>query len=313
VTTRWRRRLAVVLLLFAGSAWSSGIAGAQVEPGAQVIRLWPEGVPGAREAGAGRQIVDGRVVNVHDPTLTFLPPTGPSSGTAVIVCPGGGYGRLAIANEAAGVAERLRPLGVAVFVLEYRLKEYGHPAPLQDVVRAIRWVRARAGDFGVRPDRVGVMGASAGGHLAAGAATLHDAPEVRTGAALDTVSGRPDFVALLYPVITMEPPFAHAGSRENLIGATASPDLVKRLSLEHQVRPDMPPVFLVHTIEDRSVPVENSLRFFEALRRHGVSAELHVYEAGPHGFGTRQDLGTTSGWFERWVEWMRAHGWLQNE
>jgi acetyl esterase/lipase len=152
------------------------------------------------------------------------------------------------------------------------------------------------------------MGASAGGHLAAAAATLFDAAEGRTGNALDGVSARPDFVALLYPVITMQPPVAHSESRVNLIGEHPTSALVQRLSLDAQVRRDMPPVFIAHTSEDASVPLENSLRFYEALRRAGVPAELHLYERGPHGFGVRADLGTTSGWIDRWIEWMRAEG-----
>jgi len=142
------------------------------------------------------------------------------------------------------------------------------------------------------------------------AATLFDTPEGRTGAALDTTSARPDFVGLLYPVITMQPPFVHDGSRRNLLGAAPSPADIDRTSLEKQARKDMPPVFLVHTAEDATVPLENSVMFYQAVRRVGVAAELHLYERGPHGFGVRDDLGPTSGWFDRYVEWMRAHGWL---
>jgi acetyl esterase/lipase len=297
----------------------SGVGASQEEtrPGqtrdGQVIPLWPEGVPGAKPGGGDERIVDGRVSNVHVPTLTYYAPSGAATAeAAVIVCPGGGYVRLAIANEGAGVPDRLRPHGVSVFVLKYRLVEYGHPAPLQDVLRAVRLVRSRAREFGVRPDRIGVFGASAGGHLAAAAATLFDAQDGRTGAALDATSGRPDFVALLYPVITMRGPHAHAGSRRSLLGEAPSDTLLDRLSLETQVTKDTPPVFLVHTAEDQSVPIENSVLFLQALRRAGVPVEAHLYERGPHGFGVRGDLGTTSGWVDRWIEWMKAHGWLQS-
>jgi len=271
-----------------------------------VLPLWPEGVPNAQSAGGPERLEDGRVSNVHVPTLMYVGPMAKPTGMAVIVCPGGGYARLAMTNEPAGIAERLSHEGIATFVLKYRLKEYGFPAPLQDILRAVRLVRARAGEFGVRPDRVGVIGASAGGHVAAMAATLFDAVEGRTGAPLDAVSARPDFVALLYPVITMRPPFAHAESVRNLLGAAPAEGLLDRLSLDRQARADMPPVFLVHTAEDRSVPLENSVLFYQALRRAGARAELHLYERGPHGFGTRSDLGTTSGWVDRWVEWMRS-------
>ena len=279
-------------------------------PEPEVIPLWPEGVPGAVPNGGEERIEDGRVYNVQVPVLTRVPPAGTPTGTAVIVCPGGGFARLAIGNEAEGVADRLRPLGVSTFILKYRLAEYGHPAPLQDVLRAIRVLRSRAHALGIRPDRIGVMGASAGGHVAAAAATLFDAPEGRTGAVLDTVSARPDFVALLYPVITMAPPFVHAGSRRNLLGNSPPAALVDRLSLEKQVGKSTPPVFLVHTAEDRSVPVENSILFYQALRRAGVPAELHLYDRGPHGFGLRQDVGPASGWVARWIEWMKAGGWI---
>ncbi|MCX6552838.1 MAG: alpha/beta hydrolase [Acidobacteria bacterium] len=277
----------------------------------RVIAIWPEGVPGARPGGGEERTEDGRVYNVQVPTLTvFAPPADRANGTAVINCPGGGYARLAIANEGEGVARRLTAVGVTVFVLKYRLVEYGHPAPLQDVLRAIRYVRAHATDLGINPNRIGVFGSSAGGHLAASAATLYDAPEGRTGAALDAISGRPDFVALLYPVITMKPPYAHEGSRRNLIGEQPAPGLLDGLSLETRVTKDTPPVFLVHTDEDTSVPLENSLLFFQALRRAGVPAELHLYEKGRHGFGTSAGLGPTSDWPARLEAWMRSHGWL---
>jgi acetyl esterase/lipase len=279
-----------------------------------VIELWPEGVPGAKPGGGEERVEDGRVFNVQKPTLTVVPaPPDIATGTAVINCPGGGYARLAIANEADGVARRLTAAGVTVFILKYRLAEYGHPAPLQDVLRAVRYVRAHGAEFGVSPDRIGVFGASAGGHVAASAATLYDAPEGRTGAALDSTSARPDFVALLYPVITMKPPHAHEGSRRNLLGAQPSPALLERLSVETRVTKNTPPVFMVHTAEDTSVPLENSLLFFQALRRAGVPAELHLYEKGQHAFGTRAGLGPTSEWPDRLLDWMRAHGWLDRK
>jgi acetyl esterase/lipase len=276
----------------------------------QVIPLWPDGVPGGVKGGGELRILDGRVSNVHVPTLTYVPPAGTPNGTALIVCPGGGYARLAIANEAHGVVERTSPAGMATFILTSRLAEYGHPSPLLDVLRAIRYVRAHATEFAVEPRRIGVMGASAGGHLAASAAAFHDAPEGRTGDALDRVSARPDFVTLLYPVVTLSGPAAHADSRRNLLGPSPAPGLVARLSLETQARIGMPPTFVVHTTEDRSVPVENSLLLFRALRDAQVPVELHVFERGEHGFGTKPGLGTTSGWVDRWFDWMRAGGWL---
>lgn len=277
---------------------------------ARVIALWPEGVPGGRRGSEPEQAVDGRLSHVHTPVLNYVPPIGVPNGTAVIVCPGGSYARLAVANEGEGVTGRLSAAGVATFVLAYRHADYGHPAPLQDVLRAIRLIRSRAAEFGLRAERIGVFGASAGGHVAASAAVFADAGEGRTGSPLDVVSARPDFVALLYPVITMTGPAAHAASRRNLLGDDPDEALLQRLSLERQVRPGMPPVFLVHTAEDRSVPIENSQLFHAALTAAGVPVEMHLYERGPHGFGTRSDLGSTSGWVDRWFDWMRAHGWL---
>ena len=276
-----------------------------------VIPLWPEGVPDARPGGGQERIEDGRVYNVQVPTLAhFAAPRETANGSAVIVCPGGGYARLAVSKEGTELTRRLNALGVAAFVLKYRLVEFGHPAPLRDVLRAVRLVRSRAAALGVRPDRIGVFGASAGGHVAACAGTLFDVPAGRTGSTLDATSARPDFVALLYPVVTMRDPYAHAGSRRNLLGANPAPGLVALMSADEQVRRDSPPFFLVHTAEDASVPVENSLLLYAALRRAGVPAEMHLYEKGPHGFGTAAGLGSTSDWPQRLEQWMRAHGWL---
>ena len=276
-----------------------------------VIPLWPEGVPGAKSDGGPERLVDGRIYNVHAPTVTLVPPRGDANGTAVIICAGGSYERLAVANEAEGLAARLAEAGVTSFILKYRLKEYGHPAPLQDVLRAVRLLRARAAEFAIAPDRIGVFGASAGGHLAAAAGTLFDTPEGRTGASLDAVSGRPDFVALLYPVITMEGPLAHQQSLRNLLGARPTPARLRELSLEHQVRRGTPPLFIVHTAEDKSVPLEHSLLLYQAARRAGVAVELHLYDRGPHGFGTRRDVGTAAGWIDRLIDWLRASAFLR--
>jgi acetyl esterase/lipase len=276
-----------------------------------VVPVWPEGVPNAKPGGGLEQVVNNRISNVHVPSLTVFRAAGEGPKAAVIVCPGGGYQILAFAHEGIDVARRLNAMGVSAFVLKYRLREYGHPAPLQDVLRAIRTVRTRAAEFGVAPDRLGVIGFSAGGHLAASAATLFDAPEGRTGAAIDAVSARPDFAAAIYPVIAMKDRFAHAGSRRNLLGENPAPELVDRLSPDLQVTKNTPPVFLVHTAEDKGVPLENSLMFYQAIRAAGGSAELHLYEKGPHGFGLGQSLGPASDWPARFETWMRSHGWLK--
>jgi acetyl esterase/lipase len=273
------------------------------------IPLWPEGVPGAIANGGPETLSDGLVRNVHEPTLTpYLPPPGRATGAAVVVCPGGGYTVLAIEKEGTAVAQWLNTLGVSAFVLKYRLKEYGHPAPLRDVLRAVRLLRSDATRWGIQPDRIGVLGFSAGGHLAASAATLFDAPEGRTGAPLDGVSARPDFAVLVYPVIVLTGPYAHAGSRRALVGAAPAPGLVEELSLEALVTKDTPPAFLVHGGTDTAVPPENSVIFYMALRRAGVAAELHAFERGAHGFGLQPGHGPVSSWPQRCAEWMAARG-----
>ena len=178
------------------------------------------------------------------------------------------------------------------------------------MLRAVRLVRSRAAELGLDPARIGVFGSSAGGHVAASAATLFDSPEGKTGAALDAVSARPDFVVLQYPVITMRGPAVHAGSRDALLGPHPPAKLLDRVSLERQVTRQTPPTFLVHTQEDTTVPADNSILFYQALRAAGVSTEMHLYEKGPHGFGIKPGLGPTSDWPKRCEEWMRAHGWL---
>ncbi len=278
----------------------------------KVIPLWPEGVPGLRADASSEKLENARVSNVHQPSLTVYPaPADKATGTAVIIAPGGGYVRLSMENEGSLVAEWLNSIGVTAFILKYRMVEYGHPAPLRDALRAVRLVRSQAQAFGVNPDRIGMIGFSAGGHLTASAGTLFDAPEGRTGAVLDqTVSARPDFLLLMYPVITLQDPYAHAGSRTALLGAGAAPEQVAAMSLESRVTSATPPTFLVHTQEDTAVPAENSLAFYRALRAAGVPAEMHLYEKGPHGFGMRKDVGQAATWIARAEEWMQARGWL---
>lgn len=276
-----------------------------------VIPLWPEGVPGAKDIGAELTDETGRIANVSVPTLTVYPAAvDRPNGTAVIVCPGGAYMRLSNLREGVQYANWLSTLGVTTFVLKSRLQEFGHPAPLQDVLRAVRIVRSRAAEFKINPARVGVMGSSAGGHLAASAGTLFDQAAGKTGAPLDTTSARPDFLILLYPVITMDDPFAHAGSRKALLGATPQPELLQLMSLEKQVTAATPPTLLIHTQEDATVPVENSIVFYQALTRAQVPAEMYLFEHGTHGMGLKAEFGTASDWTKRAEEWLRHRGLL---
>jgi acetyl esterase/lipase len=296
-------------MILAGAA---SMAAAQ-SAASNIIQLWPEGVPGARAIGP-EKVDKSYTANVSEPTLTmFGPAVDHPNGTAVIICPGGGYVRMSTAREGDQYATWLSTLGVTSFVLKYRMQEFGHPAPLQDILRAVRILRSRAAEFGINPNRIGVMGSSAGGHLAASAGTLFDNPAGRTGAPLDAVSARPDFMVLMYPVITMEAPAVHAGSRKALLGAAPAADMVQLMSLEKQVSAATPPTLLIHTQADQAVPVENSILFFQALTRAHVPAEMYLFEHGAHGMGMREGLGTSSAWPRRAEEWLRDRGLLTAE
>jgi acetyl esterase/lipase len=240
-----------------------------------VIPLWPNGAPGA----LGTRDAD-------NPTLTvYLPETSHGSGAAVVVCPGGGYGGLA-GHEGADYARFLNEQGIAGFVLKYRLGSagYRHPIMLQDAARAVRLIRSRAADWEIDANRIGIMGSSAGGHLASTLVTHFDAGQPDAADPIDRQSSRPDLGILCYAVITLGE-FTHQGSKQNLLGNEPSNDLVRLLSNELQVTTNTPPCFVWHTWEDQAVPVENSLQFAAALRKAQVPFDLHVYEKGSHGIG----------------------------
>jgi len=265
-------------------------------PQPEAMPLWPNGAPGA----VGTDPVD-------IPTLTPYFPKEKANGAAVIVCPGGGYSHLAD-HEGKPVAEWLSSIGITAFVLKYRLgPRYHHPAPLQDAARAIRIVRSHAAEWKLDPRRIGILGFSAGGHVASTAGTHFDAGNPSATDVIERVSSRPDVMILIYPVITMGQ-FTHAGSKKLLIGENAPADLVKLLSNEEQVTKETPPTFLVHTANDSAVPVENSLRFADALRKVGVPFELHVYERGRHGFGMGGTDPILSTCPARCADWLRLQG-----
>jgi acetyl esterase/lipase len=214
-------------------------------------------------------------------------------------------------HEGYQVARWLNTLGVQAFVVQYRLgMKYHHPAELMDAQRAIRTVRSRAAEWGIDPARIGIMGFSAGGHLASTAGTHYDAGKPDAADPIDRVSSRPDFMVLGYPVITLKDPYAHKGSRTNLLGENPDPSLVALLSNETQVTKDTPPTFLVHTTNDRTVPVENSIMFYQALHAAGVPAEMHIFESGPHGFGLGTGNPVLSTWPAMLASWLRARGLL---
>lgn len=278
----------------------------------RVIDIWPEGVPDLKPDATPEKEARGTFSNIHHPALmVYAPAAGKTrTDTGVVFCAGGGYIHVAVGVDGGEVTKWLNSIGVTVFVLKYRSVEYGHPAPLRDVLRAVRLVRSRAAEFGIRPDHIGVMGGSAGGHLTASAGTLYDAPEGRTGAELDKVSARPDFMVLIFPVLTMEEPYVHKASRTALLGANPSEELKRHLSMELQVTKDTPPTFLVHSTADTTVPVENSLMFFQAMRNAKAPIEMHLYPKGPHGSGMSPALGPISEWPKLCEIWMRFNGWL---
>ena len=298
-------RLLSAFVLLAGVGLNAHAAGEKV------IELWPEGVPDLNTNVPHETVVNGRIFHVNHPTLTrYAPEPEKANGTAVIFCPGGGYVRLTIGSNGGPETKWLNSLGITVFVLKYRMVDYGYPAPLRDVLRAVRIVRSRAAEFGVETNRIGVFGASSGGHVAGCAATMWDYPEGRTGAPLDAVSARPDFAMLLYPVVTMEDPYVHKGSRKALLGDHPSAELIERMSVEKHVRKNSPPALIIATMADHTVPVENSLHLYEAFRQADVPAEMHVYAQGSHGNSRDLKYGPTAHWPERAEEWLRFNGWL---
>ena len=264
--------------------------------------LWPQGTtPGAIGTGIG-----------HEPSLTvYLPPAHKATGTAIVVCPGGGYGGLALDHEGEQIGQWLIREGIAAFVLQYRhAPNYGHPFPLMDAQRAIRTVRAGASQWGLKPDHIGILGFSAGGHLTASAGTLFSGAQPDAADPVDRVSDRPDFMVLLYPVITMQDDFTHKGSRKNLLGANPAPKLIERYSLERQVTTNTPPAFLALTNDDQAVPPENSTQFYVALHEHGIPAELHIYEKGRHGLGLGGGNAVFATWPAHCIDWLRVRGFL---
>jgi acetyl esterase/lipase len=266
--------------------------------------LWPDGAPGA----VGSEPVDRPKITV------YRAPADKATGAAVVVCPGGGYQIVAANHEGKQIGEWLNSLGVTAFVLQYRLgPRYRHPAPLQDAQRAVRTVRSRAKEWGVDPKRIGILGFSAGGHLASTAATHFDDGRPDAADPIDRESSRPDFAVLCYAVISLVDPPAHSGSRRNLLGDPPDPALVELLSNERQVTARTPPTFLWHTADDASVPVENSLLFFQALRKAGVAGELHVFPHGRHGLGLAPGDPAVSQWARLCGVWMEGLGLLTKQ
>jgi acetyl esterase/lipase len=264
----------------------------------ETILLWTDGAPGAQGTA-----------DEDKPALTLYPAAGaPKTSTGVIVCPGGGYAHLAMDHEGVQIAGWLNHLGISAYILKYRLgPKYHYPIQLWDAQRAIRYVRFRAGEFGLRPDHIGVWGFSAGGHLASTAATHFSKPDTAADP-IDRQSDRPDFAILSYPVISMLAPYVHLGSRRNLLGDKPDPTLIQLLSNELQVTAQTPPTFLFHTSEDEVVPVENSINYYLALRKAGVPAEMHIYQKGQHGVGLAAANPILRTWPEHLAAWLQVQG-----
>lgn len=282
----------------------------------ETFPLYKTGVPNSRPAPDQEVtlIRDAKHINISKisiPTLSvYLPSPEKANGTAIIICPGGGYVNTAIGHEGFDVAKTLNAMGIAAFVLKYRIpndstmvkKEIG---PLQDAQRAIQIVRQRAAEWKVNPSHVGILGFSAGGHLASTAGTHFTKTAIDNK---DNINLRPDFLVLLYPVISLSDSLAHMGSRNQLIGKTPTPEKIKEYSNELQVTAQTPPTFLVHAGDDKGVKVQNSINFYLALQKNNVPAELHVYPKGGHGFGM-DNASTKDKWIDRLKNWLDMNGW----
>lgn len=270
----------------------------------QVVPLWPNGAPGAK----GKEAKDIPILEVYCPEAN-------SSGAAVVVFPGGGYGSLALDHEGKQIAQFYNSLGVTAFVLHYRLgtNGYHHPIELNDAKRSIRWVRDHAEEYNLDPNRIGINGFSAGGHLASTAATLFDKGDPNAEDPIERVSSRPDFVVLCYPVISLSDASTHKGSRANLLGPDKKDDeaLAKDLSSQLNVTAETPPTFIFQTDEDTVVPAENAIAYYLALRKHQIPAEMHIYQSGPHGVGLMHGDPVLSTWSKHLADWLRDNGWLR--
>lgn len=303
-----RRVLLAAIAALAAAACASAPAARAEMPAAieadEIVLLWPEGPPGGVPVGLQEKVVhrdnpfglmDRAAHDVTAPSLSIFHPDTPN-GSAILIIPGGGYKWVVIDKEGFEGARHFASEGATVYVLRHRLPhqgwQAGREAPLQDAQRALRLIRARAAEDGIDPARVMVMGFSAGGHLAGTLAMQFDKDTYPPSDAADALPARPDAAALIYPVATLTEPFAHPGSRLNMLGETPSADAIAAWSLETLTRPDMPPVFLMHAADDDAVPVENVLILHDALRKAGVPVVLHIFEAGGHGFGLRGIDGT---------------------
>ncbi len=274
----------------------------------KVLNVWPEGQPNSNGITKPEETFNKyHVRNVSEAMLyVYLPPKAKNTGAAIVLCPGGGYSFEAMDYEGYDLAKWLNTIGVAGIVLKYRLP-YGHAeVPSTDAKQAIRIVRKNAKEWGINPDKVGIEGASAGGHLASTVGTHFDYGDKNSTDPIKRLSCRPDFMLLLYPVISLKEEFGHMGSRQNLIGKGNNWELVKEYSNELQVTPQTPPTFIVVTDDDEIVPTRNSVEFYLSLKKNNVPAELHVFSEGHHGFFLKKDYLPVRQWPNLFVDWMKA-------
>ena len=277
-----------------------------------ILPVWSDSIPGSvRNQGFQEETItldngQQRIRKVTCPTVTVYLPAKSNIGAAVIICPGGGYERLAFDHEGLEIAKKLNEYGIAGIVLKYRLpndtimvrKEFG---PLEDAQEAIRLVRRHAKEWRLDGNKIGIAGFSAGGHLASTLSTHFNQLVYKS----DSTSAKPDFAILVYPVITMMTPNTHGGSRKHLLGNNPTDEMCRMFSNELQVTSDTPPAFIVHAGDDPSVPILNSILYYEALNKFKIPSELHVYQKGGHGFGLGKDKGTTAGWFDSCIKWLK--------
>lgn len=273
-------------------------------------KVWPNGAPSSNGITTPEEVFDGkRVRNVSEAEIyVYLPKQGVNTGAAVVICPGGGYAMEAMDHEGYDMAEWLVQQGVAGIVLKYRLPNGHHEVPLNDVQRAIRIVRQKAMEWGIKPSKIGIAGSSAGGHLASTAGTKFDLGNPDATDPLEKISCRPDFMLLLYPVISFNEAFGHMGSRNNLIGAGNKWELVERYSNELHVTAQTPPTFLVLADDDNAVPPRNSIEFYSALKKFNIPAEMHIFRSGGHGFGMNKINKPVDQWPNLFAQWMKAQG-----
>ena len=246
--------------------------------------------------------------------ILYRAPADSANGAAMVVCPGGGYGGLAMDHEGHQIARWLNTQGITAVIVKYRLgPRYHHPVPLHDTQRALRTTRFHAKEWGVDPGRVGILGFSAGGHLASTVGTHFDKADADGGDPIDRMSNRPDWMVLMYPVITLDGPYAHVGSRNNLLGKNPDPKLVENLCNDQMVTPQTPPTLLIHTGEDTAVPPQNSVLFYLALKKNQVPAELHIFEKGRHGLGLGPKDLPYARWPELCIAWLQSRGFLDRK